>query len=203
MSAVTHLMLDVDGVLVTGRPTDGLSWDTDLKHDMGVAPADLARAFFEPFWADIVTGKAALLPCLEQALQSIGADVSAEEVQRYWFSNDARLEPNLLDLCADVRTRGISVFLATNQDHARAAYLMDQLGLAAHVDGLLHSAGLGVRKPDRAFFEAARSRTGADACAHLFVDDSATNVEAAREFGWQAMVWRDAGDLDALRGVLA
>ena len=39
------LMLDVDGVLVDGRPVDGLRWDHDLQEHIW-SLADLPRADF-------------------------------------------------------------------------------------------------------------------------------------------------------------
>lgn len=43
-------MVDVDGVLITGRPSDGQHWAYCLEDDLGVRQSDLQAAFFAPYW---------------------------------------------------------------------------------------------------------------------------------------------------------
>jgi len=57
-------MLDVDGVLVNGRPQDGKHLFTDLEADLGVSRSLLQAAFFDVYWQQIVVGKDALKPRL-------------------------------------------------------------------------------------------------------------------------------------------
>jgi putative hydrolase of the HAD superfamily len=87
------------------------------------------------------------------------------------------------------RSAGIRVYLATNQEHLRAAYLMETLGLADHVDGIFYSARLGVRKPDMEFFTGVQAAVGRRGDGLLLIDDSRPNVEGARNAGWQALHW--------------
>ena len=163
---VRCLMLDVDGVVVTGRPEDGRSWATDIERDLGIAPDALAES----------------LPALSPSL-------AAQDFIDYWFSKDARIDEAVLAACDTLRGRGVQVFLATNQEHLRAAYLMDRLALRNHVDGIVYSAEIAARKPDRAFFAAAEKRSGAAPRDILLVDDTKANIDAARDAGWQAMHW--------------
>jgi putative hydrolase of the HAD superfamily len=51
------LMVDVDGVLVHGRPADGLPLFTYLERDLGLAAPLLQREFFKPYWVGIVTAR--------------------------------------------------------------------------------------------------------------------------------------------------
>ena len=57
---IKALMIDVDGVLVSGRPSDGRHWATDLEADLRLSFAILQEAFFKRYWEDIVTGRATL-----------------------------------------------------------------------------------------------------------------------------------------------
>ena len=57
-------MVDVDGVLVTGRPQDGGHWQAGLADDLGIDADALNRHFFRPHWQAIVTGQAELRPWL-------------------------------------------------------------------------------------------------------------------------------------------
>lgn len=119
---IQAFMVDVDGVVVDGRLSDGEGWASSLEEDLGLASSDLHKALFEPYWDAIVTGKL----CLEERLESVLADIapklSRQRLLSYWFENDARLNPGLLSDLARHRRRGVKVFLASNQEHLRANF---------------------------------------------------------------------------------
>ena len=83
------------------------------------------------------------------------------------------------------------MYLATNQERLRAAYLMEKLGLAEHVDGIFYSARLGAKKPDREFFARIQAAVGLNGEEMLLIDDSRQNSEAALKAGWQALHWTE------------
>lgn len=182
------ILLDVDGVLVTGRPEDGKHQFTDLERDLGVSHQRLQRVFFDKSWHGIVTGKTPLLPRLSAALERIAPAVSAHTLLDYWLHNDARIDTHVLAAVGRYRERGGKVYLATNQEHHRARYLMEELALASHVDGIFYSAALGVRKPDRGFFESVAAALPQDE-EPILIDDTEENVVAARRFGWPSIHW--------------
>lgn len=74
------------------------------------------------------------------------------------------------------------------------------LGLADLADSVVNSSLVGVAKPDRRIYEMAAKQAGARADRCLFVDDREENVEAARELGMTAVLFRAVDDL---RGALA
>ena len=189
------LMLDVDGVVVNGRPEDGQPWSTDLERDLGVNPGRLQAIFFGPHWTDIVTGKMHLFDVLEACLPELSRSLSAQAFIDYWFEKDSGVDEAVLAACDKLRGRGMRIFLATNQEHMRANYLMDRLGLREHVDGIVYSAQIAARKPQRAFFDAAAKRSGSTPENLLLVDDTRANVEAALEVGWRAVHWSDGSNL--------
>jgi putative hydrolase of the HAD superfamily len=184
------VLLDVDGVLVNGRPRDGNHLFTDLARDLGISLPVLQREFFIPRWPDIVRGRKPLLPELAEVLARIAPQVSAETLLDYWLANDSRIDHALLASVDVLRRDGTRVFLATNQEHHRARYLMEEMALAAHVDGIFYSAALGHRKPDRGFYAAVAAALPADGSARILVDDTEANITAARRFGWRAVHWQ-------------
>ena len=189
------LMVDVDGVLICGRPADGKPWAFSLEEDLGVSPVDLQREFFNPYWNDIVLGRCALVDHLKTALAKVAPALSCDDFIAYWFENDARLNGDLLAELRQLRAGGVKVYLATNQEHVRAAYLSDTLGLGHDVDGIYYSAALGHRKPDRAFFEQAALLSGFPVEKLLLIDDTPANVTAAQASGWSANLWREGDSL--------
>lgn len=197
---IRTVLVDVDGVLVTGRPADGLHWSHDLERDLGIAPKLLQRRFFARYWTDIVTGRAELRETLAPVLAEIAPAVSSEAFLEYWFAHDARLEEAVLQDIATLRHDGLTVALASNQEHLRARHLSERLGLAGHVDHFYYSAAIGARKPDSAFYRHIERNLGAPSEALLLIDDTIENVSAARQAGWRAVHWtasRRLGDIVA------
>ena len=183
------LMMDVDGVLVSGRPSDGRHLFAELEKDLGLSPDKLRETFFAPFWESIVTGREGLTERLVPVLREMAPKVSAERLIAYWFENDSRVDESVLAAVGLYRRRGVQVFLATNQEHMRADYLMQSVGLGKHVDGIIYSAALGHRKPSPEFFDLAAAVAGAEPEHLVLVDDTLANVEAARRRGWAAVHW--------------
>lgn len=197
------LMVDVDGVLIHGRPTDGLPLFTYLERDLGLRLDLLQQEFFQTHWRDIIIGHAALEPRLAGVLAKIAPHLSAETLIDYWFENDSRLDLNLLEELAALRQSGITLLLATNQEHSRARYLMEHIGLSAHFDDIIYSAALGHSKPSPDFFRLATERAGVLPGEIAFIDDMAENIEAARQFGWNAAQWTAGATLGGTLPVFA
>ena len=190
-------MLDVDGVLVNGRPCDGQSWFVDLEKDLGIPIDLLQRLFFVCCWMDIITGKKLLLPELSAFLHENAPDIPAQVLIDYWFSNDSALDKSILNSVSTLRGTGIKVFLATNQEHMSANYLMKNMGLESFFDGIFYSAALGYQKPMPEFFCKATEAVGGQPSEIILVDDTEENIVAARAFGWKAVQWRPGMNLIA------
>lgn len=197
--AIKALMVDVDGVLVDGRREDGLHWQTSVQEDLGISSHTLREQFFAPYWDDIVVGRAGLMEHLTTALENVAPNVSPARFVSYWFDRDSRVAAPLLQELSSLRSEGIGVYLATNQEHMRAAYLMEDLGLAKHVDGIFYAARLGAKKPEMEFFAKVQAAVGLRGEELLLLDDSLPNIEAARRSGWQAFHWTQGSSPSLLR----
>ncbi len=192
---MTVLVLDADGVVVLGHP-DGGRWDKNLLPDLGIAPDDLQAKFFRPYWQSVAIGRADLLSVLGDMWHELNSRVAPRALVDYWFSNDSRLDRELLTVVDQWRADGNKAFLATIQEHHRAKYLWETMGLCNHFDAMLHSAELGAVKPDRTFYERAHARLPVQSAGEVvFLDDSVRNVEAAAAFGWRARHYTNVFDL--------
>ncbi|MEM7731633.1 MAG: HAD-IA family hydrolase [Pseudomonadota bacterium] len=193
-------MLDVDGVLVDGRPIDGKRWNSNLEEDLGVAPQVLVDVFFSKQWKEVVAGKRDLMEALSESLTAASLSVKAEELVSYWFSMDSRIVESVFDDCKAAKKQGVSVFLATNQEHKRATYLMESMDLRSVVDGIVYSAKAGHQKPHPEFYSYASRFVGFQPNQLLLVDDIAANIKGAHEAGWEAVLWDGSESLaDILR----
>ncbi|MEW6018813.1 MAG: HAD-IA family hydrolase [Pseudomonadota bacterium] len=184
--SVRTLMVDVDGVLI--RHPQGLRWDHAIREDLGVDPARFQNDFFAVHWPDVVNGRADLHERLALALQTIAPHLTPEALTAYWFAKDAHLDEAFLSQLVALEG-GYALHLATVQEHYRAAYLWNDLGLKDRFEAIHYAADYGCGKPEPAFFEAVAARTGHAPQELLLIDDSARNVEAARACGWRAGLW--------------
>src|ERR1700680_3013987 len=174
---VGALMVDVDGVVA--RHPDGRSWHSDLHADLGIDPDELGRRFFRIHFDDVIAGRADLFDRLDAVLPRLGS-VSSRELADYWFEHDASLDEVLLADLADARRDGLVVHLATVQEHHRARFLWESLGLCDHFDAMHYAAEVGACKSEAAFYRVIESRTTLGPAQHCLIDDSRENVQAAR-----------------------
>jgi putative hydrolase of the HAD superfamily len=199
--AIKALMVDVDGVLIDGRPEDGRPWQTSIETDLGVNAEALREIFVAHYWDDIITGRADLTDHLTVTLREVAPHLSPAQFLAYWFERDSYLVAAFLPELSRIRSAGIRVYLATNQEHLRAAWLMEKLGLAAHVDGIFYSARIGVKKPESQFFARVQAAVSLSADEILFIDDNRQNIDAAVQAGWRAHHWTNQSSPDILRSL--
>jgi putative hydrolase of the HAD superfamily len=133
-------------------------------------------------------------------LAEIAPHLSSDGFLDYWFRQDAKVDTALLASLQSYRAMGLEVHLATNQEHLRAAYLLDELGLSIHVDNAHYSAAVEHRKPDRAFFDTVAAAVDLAPESLLLIDDTLPNVEAARAASWNAIHWTGKDQLASLLG---
>jgi len=196
------ILMDVDGVLVTGRPQDGAHLFTDLEADLGISLEALQSGFFRSRWSAIVTGQKPLVPELTEALQTIAPHVSAQTLIDYWFKNDSRIDTAVLEAMRSHRIAGHKVYLATNQEHLRAKYLMETLALGTEVDGIFYSAAIGHKKPSPEFYAHVDRALARTTDGIVLIDDTEANVLAARAHGWSAIHWQPGMTVQAALAAL-
>ena len=183
------IAFDLGGVLLTGGVlTAGGEEDAfaELGRRFGIASADAARVWREL----LVPSESGALP--ESAVWSALASLVTA-------GRPFDLREAVLDMAEPV-TEGVGVLehlkelgwrtaLATNHLSSWIDEWRERFPWFTLFDAVVHSAGIGVRKPDPRFYELLRSQLGG---SHpWFVDDREENVAAARKAGFRT-VWVDA-----------
>jgi putative hydrolase of the HAD superfamily len=115
------------------------------------------------------------------------------------------LEPNqeLFDRYAELRDRrGLRFALCTNNVREWEPLWRSKLPIDDVFEVVVDSAFVGARKPEPEIYAITLERLGVPAAACAFVDDTAVNVDAAREAGMAGIVYRDTAqaiaELEAL-----
>jgi putative hydrolase of the HAD superfamily len=184
MPTIRAVLLDADGVV----QLPGSAWSASLGELCG----DPGRA--DEFRADVfaaekpcLTGATDFEAALGQVLRRWQSTVSVEVALRVW----TEIEPatDILDLVHFLRSSGISVSLATNQQAHRAHFMTNSLGYRAYFDHLLYSCELGFSKPSVEYFSSAVAKIAFEPSEVLFIDDYEANVSAARSCGLHGAVF--------------
>lgn len=186
------VFFDVDGVLVHGyhaRPELQRHWDANLLADLGVDPERFRNEFiFDIFIKQVVVGEMSLVEALDRRLPSLGYRGSPMVFVHYWLSHDSTLNQPLLAVVRQLKAGSdLKLYIATNQDHLRALWLWQTLGLGELFEDIFYSARIGVRKPERGFFDFITQRIGPQDEPPLFFDDTPKVIEGARRAGWEAI----------------
>jgi putative hydrolase of the HAD superfamily len=101
------------------------------------------------------------------------------------------LNKSLLDAVQMRRAGGWRVGFASNMAAMQKPVFWNVMGLKNYGDKIFCSGDLGVAKPSPAFYSRVADELGVAPESILFFDDSMTNVEAARQSGWQAFLYTD------------
>jgi putative hydrolase of the HAD superfamily len=170
---------------------------TDIEQAHGVPVGALAAAAFAPHrLLPAVTGR-----CTDEEWRAaVAADLAtltdqAAELVAAWSASVGEVDEEVADLLARARRHG-PVVLVTNAT-TRLESDVDSLGVTGLVDAIVNSARLAAAKPARRIYLAAAGRAGVAPEECLFVDDSATNTEAAHALGMTAHHFTGAPGLRA------
>lgn len=185
---IQAVLFDVDGVVIKKRE---MYFTERLAREHGVPYAPIAR-FVNKDLPRCLIGQADLKTVLQKYAPLWGWAGSVKALMEYWFSHEATIDRRVLRNIAKLRRRGITCYLATDNEKYRHAYLLRTVGLRKHVDGVFASSQRGVLKSSPRFWRAVRRRLAPIAPAQVLVwDDGAENIRAARAEGFHARVYRD------------
>ena len=181
---------DFDGVLNRNIVDGRFNWADNFEADIGRPFEPLQRTIFDGPIKDVIVGRVDLLELIKRWADDVGYEGPAQGVLDYWFDKDDLVDPESLKLLEATEQAGLRNVIATNNEARRANYIEDQMGFGKRIERLFASGRLGVAKPDPKFFEIV-SETLAVAPSKLFlIDDSQSNVAAAKALGWKAFHFR-------------
>lgn len=188
-----RIFFDIDGVLIDGfhtKPERWNRWDANIEKDLGIRQADL-QEIFKDWFPDVLQGRLDFEEEMQRWLKKKGYHLKAWQVINYWHERDMVLSRPAFDVVKRLASSSdISVYTATNQTHARIAYLRDVQGWGEYFDGFYYSARLGCLKRDPAYFRQIEDDLGFDPRVEppLYFDDDPANIEVSSGRGWNAVL---------------
>lgn len=193
-------VFDLDGVVRDFAPR---SPDAAIEAALGLPAGSVAATAFRPeLLHPTVTGRqtfeqwyAAVCAALAGAVPHMAgaepADARVREHMAAWRSHRGSPVEETVARLEALRADGHRTYVFTNGTDWVPEEL-ELLGLTRLFDGVVNSAELGHMKPDAEAYAAAHAVIESDIGRRVeradvwFTDDRAENVDAAREFGWDA-----------------
>ncbi len=188
------VLLDIGGVIIR---TDDPAPRERLARRFGMDREGLDHLVFQSAAADAAergeASEEAVWGAVQKALNLPAVEM--DDFQKEFWGGDIA-DASLFDLLTGLRARfGCRVGLLTNNWRRDPLEMFWQrFGLPENmvrsaVDVVISSATLGVKKPDPRIYAAALQRLGAQAAETVFIDDFETNIAAARQLGFETILF--------------
>lgn len=180
--AITSVLFDCDGVLCPAmRFADRLARDHAITRET-------TREFFRDVFPLAGRGERDILALLPEYLPGWGWRGSADEFLALWLESERFVDPAICAMIIEVRRRGLTAGLATNQERHRARYMRDMMRLSTLFDHLFISGEIGAMKPQPEYFGKVTTALGVEPNSILFIDDEEHYTRAAEAAGWRVIV---------------
>ena len=168
----------------------------DLDRAHGLPPSSVFETLYRTgTWEAIERGRGdrqAWLVAAHKALEE-RAGRPLPPLHEEWRVSQRAIAPNL-QLVRDLRS-AYKLAILSNADLSLRGRLERDNGIHHLFDDIVCSAEVGMAKPEAGIYTLAAQRLGLEPGECVFVDDLDTNVEAARQVGMQAVLFRvDKGD---------
>ncbi|GAB3835146.1 HAD family hydrolase [Kribbella italica] len=194
---IRAVLFDADGVIQV--PT--VDWRATLRTFL--RPDQSAEEFVLDLMTSerpSLTGKGDFREATAEVLRRWEVSTPVAEVLALWEQFAA--VPEAIDVVQELRAAGIPCHLATNQQAYRREIMNDRRNYGQWFDRSFYSCDLGVAKPDPAYFKAIVTAIDLPPSSVLFVDDTAPNIDGAREAGLYAEQFDLSSGVPVLRGLL-
>ncbi len=184
---IRAVVLDLDGVIRHFDPQ--FVADVERRHALELGTL-LDTAFAEPGLSEVITGRITR----EAWVTGVGESLGAPEAAREWGGQPPRVDPEVLELCDDLRRRGLTVAVLTNGTDTIPVEVAEQ-GIACRVDHVFNSAEIGHAKPDARAFQHVLDALDLPGDEVFFTDDSPSKLAGAVEVGMHTHAFVGLDDL--------
>ena len=182
------ILFDVDGVVVNPP----IISETLERHFN--LPFSETKEFFLNDFNKCLIGKSDLKTELTPYINKWRWSEGVNEFINLWMETSSGINSLILTLVKNLKEKNIKCYLSTNQEKIRTAYLMEEMGLKDHFDGIFSSSTSGFLKPTKEYFEWVLEELN-DLSIHkkdlLLIDDSLKYIDSAKKIGIDALLFED------------
>ncbi|GAA1883748.1 HAD-IA family hydrolase [Asanoa iriomotensis] len=190
-AAIDTIVCDVGGVLITFAPDRC----AEIESRYGVPDGVLLRTLLKtPSARSAAIGRIDQDEWFREAAAVVGAPAVEE-----WLAYRGELNEPVVEILTAARRAGVRVLLLSNAT-TRLWNDLDHHGIRDLAERVFCSADIGYAKPDPHAYQFVADAAATVSDRTLFIDDTASWVEAGRSIGWRGYVY---GSPDGLRRELA
>jgi glucose-1-phosphatase len=121
-------------------------------------------------------------------------ELEFEEFQDIWnIIFEENTEVN--DIIIYLKNKGFPVFLLSNTNELHFSYIMERYPIVHSLDEWILSYEVGAKKPKQKIYDTIFEKTEAMRGEVLYIDDVPEYVEAAKTYGLQGLVFKNAKDI--------
>jgi HAD superfamily hydrolase (TIGR01509 family) len=121
-------------------------------------------------------------------------DMEYEEFVNIW-NPIFRENPEVNEIILSLKEKGYPIFLLSNTNELHFSYIIEKYPIVHAMDEWILSFEVGVKKPGKRIFDAIFEKTDVRHDEVFYIDDIQEYVDAAKGFGMDGIVFRDAAQL--------
>jgi 2-haloacid dehalogenase len=194
MTEIRHIVFDIGKVLI--------HYDPDLPFSRIIPDADRRKWFFDNVCTSDWNIEQDRGRTWDEAEALLIADHPGEAdniraFRRHWHEMVSHHYEDSVAIMLGLIEDGRDVTMLTNFAADTFAEARIKFPFLNRPRGVTVSGEVGMIKPDRRIYERHAADFSLEPAASLFIDDSQKNVDGAKAAGWQAVLFTDAGRLEA------
>ena len=192
VTSSTTVVFDLGGVLIQWDPRHLYRKLFDVPDEMESFLAEVTTADWNAQqdagrpWAEAVETLVAEHPERRELIEAF---------YLRWPEMLAGEMPGTVHVLTELRAAGIRLVALSNWSAEMFPVALERFDFLSWFEGIVISGEVGVNKPDPRIFAHLVGRFGIKPAESLFIDDSPSNIDAARALGFRAIQFTDAAEL--------
>jgi len=189
---IKTVLFDLDGVVIKGKEkifSQRLAEELDL-------PNEVISEFFLNDFRECSFGRADLKEKIAPYLPKWNYKGTVEDLLNYWFESDSVTDKKVLEIVDDLRSKGVICYIATRQEKYRKEYLLNQVGLKDHFDGIFCTCDIGYDKWQSEYWDHVFKTLNAKPEEIMFFCDGQKNVDLAKNLGINSYFYEGVASME-------
>lgn len=188
---IKAIIFDADGMVVKGE-----KFSQKFSKDFNI-PIEKISEFFEKEFPACRIGKNDLSVAIEPYLKEWEFSGTVKDVFNFWFEKCYYVDQDVLKFIEQFKAESKICILATNQEKHRLSFFKKEMGLEKVFDHIICSCEVGYTKKEPEFLnKICQLIPEIKKEEILFFDDTESNIEAVKNFGFQAKLYKNLEDLN-------
>jgi len=184
---IKTVLFDVYGMVIDRE----MRFSQRFSKDFSI-PLEKLLPFFQNEFQLCLIGKSDLKIELKKYLKEWGWQESTDELLKYWFGHEKNISEEMLESVRELRKAGIKCYINTQNEKYIVEYISKTLGLEKYFDGVFCTNKIGYKKPEQRYWESIYNQLGKPNKKTVLVwDDDTKHIEAAKEFGFAAELYKN------------